>query len=280
MHFNFDFSAVLILWTLTFAALLVLLVVLQGRDRVKRFPWFTASIVLIALRLLSNRLLHGKLPQLTMATVFIVMADMSALLGLLVVGEMARRAFGSVQRRTWIAWGFVLLAAGAAVIAFWGAWPAWKTIAFDTPMAKLGFLQLLAQKTGLLVDVLNVGIGLLVVAFGRRYGAGWRSHVQQIAIGLSTASLSQIAVQAIWQIIVRTVGQPHSQAEYQRIVGLQDKLFNANSAVYVAVVVWWIVCLWRDEPGAAPTATAPVSEKAAVPAADESAGAELPEAEE
>ena len=51
-------------------------------------------------------------------------------------------------------------------------------------------LQLLAQKTGLLVDVLTIGLGLLVVLFGRRYGAGWRSHVQRILIGLSTASLS------------------------------------------------------------------------------------------
>ena len=47
MHFNFDFSATQILWTLTFAALLVLLVVLLGRDRARRFPWFTASIVMM-----------------------------------------------------------------------------------------------------------------------------------------------------------------------------------------------------------------------------------------
>jgi hypothetical protein len=251
MHFSFDFSAVQILWTLTFAALLVLLVVLQGRERVWRFPWFTASIILVALRLLSNRILHGKLPQLTMAATFIVMADLSALIGLAVVTEMAWTAFGTVKRHTWMIWSLILLAAGASVVAFWGAWPAWKTIAFDTPLAKLSLLQLLAQKTGLLVDVLNIGLGILIVAFGWRYGAGWRSHVQKIMIGLSTASLSQVAVQAIWQVIVRTAGQPHSQAEYQRVIDLQDKLFNANSAVYLAVVVWWIVCLWFNEPGAA-----------------------------
>ena len=260
MHFNFDFSAVQILWTLTFAALLVLLVVLQGRERVWRFPWFTASIVLVALRLLSNRILHGKLPQLTMATTFIVMADMSALIGLMVIGEMARTAFATVQRRAWIVWGTILLAASGCVVAFWGVWPAWKSIAFDTQIARLSLLQLLAQKTGLLVDMLNIGLGLLVVAFGRRYGAGWRSHVQRIMIGLSTASLSQVGVQVIWQTIVRSVGQPHSQAEYQHVVGLQDKLFNANSVVYVAVVIWWIFSLWADEPVAAPPAEAALPE--------------------
>ena len=47
MHFNFDFSTAQVLWTLTFAALLVLLVVLLGRDRAQRFPWFTASIAMM-----------------------------------------------------------------------------------------------------------------------------------------------------------------------------------------------------------------------------------------
>jgi hypothetical protein len=57
MHFS-GFNTVQILWTLTFAALLVLLVVLLGRDRARRFPWFTASMVLTALRLLASRMLY------------------------------------------------------------------------------------------------------------------------------------------------------------------------------------------------------------------------------
>jgi membrane protein required for beta-lactamase induction len=114
-------------------------------------------------------------------------------------------------------------------------------------------MQFLAVKTGLLVDVLSVCLTLLVVVFGRRYGAGWRSHVQRILIGFSTASLSQMSAQAIWQVIARHT-TPHSQAEYQRVVGIQDKLLNANSAVYVLVLIWWIVCLWIDEPGSANTA--------------------------
>ena len=57
MHPNFVFTARQILWTLTFAAQLVLLVVLLGRDRARRYPWFTFSIVLFALRLLAEVLL-------------------------------------------------------------------------------------------------------------------------------------------------------------------------------------------------------------------------------
>jgi len=266
MHFNFHFTTVQVLWTLTFAALLVLLVVLLGRDRMRRFRWFTAGIALVALRLLATRLLYNRLPQITMGAVFIVMANISALVGLLVVVEMARRAFGGVKRRTWILGGLAMLVVGVGVLASWGPWPDAKSLAFDTLLAKLATLQLLAQKTGLLVDVLTITLGLLIVLFGRRYGAGWRSHVQQIVIGLSTASLAQTAAQAIWQMIVRTAAQPHSEAEYLRVVGIREKLFNANSVVYIAVVVWWIVCLWIDEPGTA----APVAE--AVPV-----GARLPE---
>lgn len=269
MHFNFAFTAVQVLWTLTFAAHLVLLVVLLGRDRTRRFPWFTTGIALVALRLLSSRLLYGRMPQLTMGAIFIVLADLSAVVGLLVVLELARRAFGRVQRRTWIVWILVFAVLGASVLAAWGKWPAWKALAFDTSMARLGLMQLLAQKTGLLVDVFTVALGLLVVLFGRRYGAGWRSHAQQIVIGLSTASLGQLAVQAIWQVIAKTAA-PHSMAEYQRVVGLREKLFNANSVVYLVVLIWWIVCLWIDEPGAAPPAKE-ITSRAHVPKQGETA---------
>jgi hypothetical protein len=62
MHFTADFFAHQFLWTLTFAAQLVLLATLLGRDRARRYPWFTASIALMALQLMAGVLLsvnHG-----------------------------------------------------------------------------------------------------------------------------------------------------------------------------------------------------------------------------
>jgi membrane protein required for beta-lactamase induction len=53
--------------------------------------------------------------------------------------------------------------------------------------------------------------------------------------------------QGVWQIIARHT-TPHSQAEYERVMGLQEKLLNTNSAIYLLVLIWWIVCLWIDEP--------------------------------
>ena len=262
MHLNFGFSTVQILWTLTFAAMLVLLVVLMGRERTSRFPWFTGSIALTALSLLSARLLYGRLPQLTMAGVSIVLADLSAIVALLVLVEMARRAFGRASRTAWLAGTLLLLAAGVAVLATWGPWPSFKAITPNTPLAALSLMQLIAEKLGLLGNVLAVGLGLLVVLLGARFGAGWRSHVQRITIGLSVASLAQVGVQVIWQIIAQHT-TPHSLEEYQRVMGVKDKLINANSTAYILVALWWILCLWSDEPGNTPAEAAP-----AAPAAD------------
>jgi hypothetical protein len=135
-------------------------------------------------------------------------------------------------------------------------------------------MQLFAQKLGLLVDVATVALGLLVAFFGRRYGTGWRGHAQLVALGLSTASLAQLAVQVIWQIIAKTA-VPHSVDEYQRIVGLREKLFNGNSLVYLLVTVWWIACLWFDEPSTTSAhETAPV--ELSTPKGDAATSIELP----
>src|SRR5581483_6497608 len=93
MHFHFPFTMENVLWTLTFAAHLVLLVVLLGRDRAGRFPMFTASVAMVAFRILSGRLLNGRLPPITMMEMAIITSAISMVLGLLVLLELARNAF-------------------------------------------------------------------------------------------------------------------------------------------------------------------------------------------
>lgn len=258
MHFDFHFTALTILWTLSFASLLVLLVVLMGRDRARRFPWFTTSIVLVALRLLTNRLLHDKLPPITMGAVAITLANLSALVSVLVMVEMARHAFKKASSKAWLAWGLALFAIGGIVIWKWGPWPNFKAISFDTTIAKLQFMQLVAVKASLFTHVLAILLGILVVAFGSRYGAGWRSHVQRIMIGLSTASLSQLTAQGAFEIIVHHT-TIDSRPKYEHLMSLQEKLLNGNSVVYILVLIWWIVSLWIDEPDAHSSAAAPVA---------------------
>ena len=239
-----------VLWTLTFAAQLVLLVVLMGRDRARRFPWFTAGIALYALRLMAEILLAGRMAPVPLQETLLTLADLTAVVGLLVLVELARRAFAGLKRSLWIVNAVGLLVVASGVLAVWGSWPAKSDLALDTLLGKLRLMQLLAQKGDLLVALLTVGLGLLVVLFGRRFKAGWRSHAQMIAIGLSTVAIALLALQATVQSIIQTA-HPHSQQEYERIVGLVGNLVNANKLVYLCALLWWIVWLWRDEPGAA-----------------------------
>lgn len=248
MHFNFHFTAAQIIWTLTFAAQMVLLVVLMGRDRIKRYPWFTTAIFLMALSRLAGRLLGERLPSIALSVIFISLADLAAILGFLVVVEMARRAFAGARRGVWFAWALGLLVVAGGILAAWGPWPPRKTLTAESLIAVLRLLQFGYMKADMLIDLLTVELGVVVVLLGRRFGSGWRSHTQRIVIGLSTASLAQLTAQAVWQFVARTA-QPHSQAEYDKVVGLRDRLFNADGAIYIAVFIWWIVCLWMDEPG-------------------------------
>lgn len=247
MHFHLPFTVADVLWTLTFAGHLVLLVVLMGRERTRRFPFFTASIALVAFRLLSSKLLFGRLPQLMMIELVIITAVIGVGLGLLVQLELARKAFGGVARVAWVSGALAAMGLGAVVLRYWGTWPPWAQIREGTSFQ---LLQILAQKGSLLVDVENIAVGLLILLFGARTGAGWRSHTQRIVIGLSTASIGQLSVQGIWEAIVRTAS-PHSMDEYNRVLAIRERLFNANSMLFIAVLVWWIVCLWLDEPGTA-----------------------------
>ncbi len=214
----------------------------------------------MALRMVASRLLYGKMAPIVSSEIFLALAVVAAIVALLVVVEMARRAFSSASRVAWMTATLVLLAVGGVVLVLWGPWPSAKTLFASSTLGFLRLAQLIAQKAEVLADLLVIQLGILVVLFGRRFHAGWRSHVQQITIGLSTAAIAQLGVRGIWQVIAlhTTV---HSQQEYQRVIGLQEKFANADSVVFLAALVWWIACLWFDEPGskaaAAPEEAAP-----------------------
>jgi hypothetical protein len=249
MHFsNFDFSATQILWTLTFAALLVLLVVLLGRDRAKRFPWFTASIAMMGLLELTEQLLTTRLPRIKFLEIYWALSNLNAAIGLLVLVELARRSFRGARKLSWIIGTLVVLAGGVATLVLWGPWPSWLTLTAQSQVATIRVLQFAWDKDTLFSGVLTVELGLLVTLLGRRFGTGSRSHAQLIMIGLSTAALAQLALRGTVQAIGK-YSQIHSQAEYEKLLDLRDKLINADKVVYLCVLLWWIACLWIDEPG-------------------------------
>ena len=130
MHWNFE----QILWALVLAAHLVLLIVLLGRDRSSRFPWFTAAIGFSTVHLIADHLLHGKLTTLAFYWQTYTAILVETILGLLVLSEVCRRILSSgksgriLNAKGWLGWilvtGSIAIGAGWA----WGPWPAWKAL--------------------------------------------------------------------------------------------------------------------------------------------------------
>ena len=95
MHWNTE----QILWVLVLAALLVLLIVLLGRDRTGRFPWFTAAIALSAVHLIADHLLNGKLTTLAFYWQTYTAVLVESILGILVLIELLRRLKSGISKR-------------------------------------------------------------------------------------------------------------------------------------------------------------------------------------
>ncbi len=253
MHFHFVFSAAEILWTLTFAAELVLLVVLLGRERAHRFPWFTANIAVMALLLLASKLLFDRIAVVTAKTIFLAISGVAVVVGLLVVIELARRAFAGASARAWVIGALVLLVIAGTVLALWGPWPAWSTFAGHSRIAIMRDLQMFDDKGSILYALLDIELAVAILLFGRRFHGGWRCHPQMIAIGLSTAAMAQLAVRIVWQLIA-THTTVHSHAQYDRFMALRERMYHGENVVLLCAIVWWIAWLWLDERGTPPAA--------------------------
>jgi hypothetical protein len=245
---HLPFTEVDVLWTLTFAALLVLLVVLLGRDRLRRFPFFTAAVILAAVEMLIRRLLSEKLPPLNATELMLALADLGAVLTLLVALELARRAFAGASGRAFAAGALGVLAVACGILGWWGPWPARETVFAHSLLAHLGLMQLIAVKGDLLNILLFLELLLLAIFTGRRFHAGWRSHARQILLGYSAAGLMQIGMRIAWERLGAS-GQPRSQAEFDHRMLIETRLLNVYSFVYLASIVWWIACLWFNDPG-------------------------------
>ena len=243
MNFDFGISAARVLWWLTLAELTVLLLILFWRVRQRNFPWFMASLFLIGLRSVLSRVAHD-VPSVTMNAIAIAVDNLEALVALLVLVELARRVFKGVKRKTWILWTLAFVAVAAIAVILWGPWPAADTLSTDSTVGILRLLELVAEKSALLVNILTIELCLLVFYFGRRFEAGWHTYKQRLAIGLSTSSLGQLVVLGLWQLIAIT-GAPKDLTDFLHIQSIGRRLLDANMVVYLTVLVWWMITLGK-----------------------------------
>jgi hypothetical protein len=171
---------------------------------------------------------------------------------------MARTAFAKASRSAAIGVTFAALAVSGTALAVWGPWPSWATLKVSSTLATMRRMQLAAEKGDLLAGMLAIELALLVVFFGRRFHAGWRSHVQRIVLGLAAAAAAQLTVRSVWQsITLKAV--IHNRTQYDHLMTLRDRMYSANDTVYLCVLIWWIVCLWFDEPASRSDVATPAS---------------------
>jgi hypothetical protein len=255
MHLNTE----QILWALVLAAHLILLIVLLGRELIRRFPWFTAAITLSSVQLIADHLLHGKLTSLAFYWQSYTATLLADILGILVLIELLRHVFYNckcepgrkaniiLNSKGWLGWTLVTASIAAGAVWQWGPWPAWTALNADPKQLPILLVVLSAMKGQLFLAILTVEVGLLMRIFGKRFGSGWKSPDQQIMLGLSTYALGFLAVQVTTDIIKRTVHLT-SRDQYEHIVRLFANLDNSRFALWFLVIVWWTVWLWRITP--------------------------------
>ena len=262
MHFSIE----QILWAILLAAHLTLLIVLMGRERAARFRWFTAYIALSTIILIANHMLHGKLTTVAFYWQSYSLLALESIIALFMLFELAKQVFSTgkngliAKPNFYLGWGAILIALTAAAVWAWGPWPTLQALQADPTQLRLLIVILIGMKGQLGVMILTVLVALVLRIFGPRFGAGWRSHPQQIALGLSTSALAYLAVQGINDILSHTL-HPKSREEYDHAVHLVTRLENARTVIWILALAWITFWLWRDEPGS-PAQTA----SAAVPA--------------
>ncbi|MEI9969038.1 MAG: hypothetical protein WDM87_10555 [Terracidiphilus sp.] len=153
----------------------MLLVVLLGRDRTKRFPWFTASIVTMGLLKLTEQLLLTRLPRITGLEIYWALSNLNVAIGLIVLVELARQSFRGARKLGWIIGTLAVLAGGVTAMVLWGPWPAWLTLTAQSQFAAIRVMQFAVDKGSLLSEVLTIELG----PAGDSAGEAFRGRVAQ-----------------------------------------------------------------------------------------------------
>lgn len=255
---HLPFTPIQVIWTLIFASQLVLLVVLIGRERHRRFPWFTASIVLSALRLLTAELLYERLPMISYNAISLSLACISVGVSLAVLVELDLMIL--TGRSRWVA-GLAALLTGGIAVALWGPWPSWELINIHTQIGVLRAMQVAAVKGESLAAIVALALGLAILIYqvyprkravptgGSGGCIGWSSRPARILLGITTYSVALIATMAVRQLIALAANShPLTHSEFERIQELLERLANVPYTALIPVQIWWIYSMWIEKP--------------------------------
>jgi hypothetical protein len=209
-----------IIWVAGLLGHLILLIVLFLRRRAAHYPWFTLLIGFYLLRsigLAATTHLAGH-PGYRLATQAIDLTDVC--LQAAVLAELISKALRPLNVARQATLSLLLIASGVLM-----------TIRVAPPMHMWHRMTLVLIH--FLLSLLMLEWAVLLAFQLRPLRLSWRSHVAAISFGFGVYSLALLAGGGYF-----TVGRE-----------MKDFVLFAfvRIGVYLLVLLWWIVCLWRPE---------------------------------
>jgi hypothetical protein len=214
-------------WAVGSCGEVVLTTILICKGRWRSFPAFSALValpLLTSLVLLPMARLHALNPY---GDVYAAFSVCNFLLQLAVVFEIARVVLRPTG--TWVRDArkqFILSGAAGTTVAL-----ALACMVSPPAPSQVEVLELRGDLfTSLLVFELFVAVSLA----SNRLGLGWRNHIMAISQGFT-----------IWSVVATLVDSLHSYFGTSRLYEGADYL---KFTVYLGVLTYWSVQLWREEP--------------------------------
>jgi hypothetical protein len=208
------------IWAAGLIGHLILVAVLLSTGRARRFPFFTLLIVFDILRALALSLVLGHLvrPALLMASLGFEISDLVLEFGTLT--ELVATALRPLERIRRVTLPLLLLASGIVAVTHLAP------VSHYTGRAAPLLLHFLL---GVLMLEWALVLALLLGALRLR----WNSDVAAISFGFGVYSAALLFAGGYFR-----VGRD-----------LSDYIFFSylRIFVYLAVVLWWIVALWRNQ---------------------------------
>jgi hypothetical protein len=204
-----------------------LLYVLFRRGRARKFPLLAVWGFFTIFSALALFLIYRSASSHTYVIAYWSVETLDAILQLAVVAEVARIVFSPIAG--WIPLHrpqFLILISAAIAGSFAMIW--WI---HPSTLTRAGAWEIRGELfTSLLISEMFTGVLLA----SQKFGLHWRSHVMSIGYGLMVWAVTTIAIGILhgyWGMDSHYVA-----IEYIRMV------------VYLSILGYWIVALWRDEP--------------------------------
>ncbi|MDI3255305.1 hypothetical protein [Pseudacidobacterium ailaaui] len=226
MHFNLLDN---LLWALSFAGNVVLLVVLLMKERWKQFPVFTFLIADFVAETIALFLIYSYGSFRWYTIIYWATFLLDFLLQIALLFEIARIVLRPTG--TWLRdarSSFLLWAASGAIAAL--------ALSYAVRPPAQSWLAALEVRAILFTSLLFCELFFAMMLAAQRLGLVWRSHVMRLGQGLTAWSLATMLVNTAHSYLGTTNKQLFNTLEHVRIL------------VYIFVTAYWAVTFWSPEP--------------------------------